>query len=87
MKLNDYNFIIVESYYPIDTRGMHGDVHIRPIKNQFPYLETYNVECSKRLSTDYPVGTKFRIKGKISQREKGAKFVYSHHKWKVEILK
>jgi len=75
MKNQEYDFIIVESYYPSNTNGLHGPVHVRPVHvrpvpNQEPYETTMHVECSKDLSYDYPVGTQFRIKAKISQREK-----------------
>jgi hypothetical protein len=87
MNEKDYDYIIVESYYPRNTSGLHGPIHIRPIKDQYPYLDTYHVECSKELSYDYPVGTKFRIKAKLSQREGLATFVYSHYKWPYEVLR
>jgi len=83
----EYDYIIVESYYPEINTGFHGPVHVRPLKDQYPYLDTYHVECSKTLKTDYPVGTKFRIKAKISQRENGGKFVYNNHRWNYEVLK
>jgi hypothetical protein len=86
MKNQDYEFIIVESFRPIITVGLRGEIHIRPIENQEPFLFTMMVECSKDLVNDYPLGTKFRIKGKITQREGGTKFIYSHYKWPYEVL-
>lgn len=87
MKNQDYDFIIVESYYPVNTSGLHGPVHIRPMPNQEPFETTLHVECSKDLCYDYPVGTQFKIKAKITQREEGSKFIYSHYSWKYEVLK
>ncbi len=46
-----------------------------------------HVECSKKLSTDYPVGTHFKIKTKITDREGGKAFAYSHYSWSFEVLK
>ena len=42
------------------------------------------VECSKQLMRDYPVGTKFRIKAKLTDREDGGEFLYSYFGWKFE---
>ena len=87
MKNQDYDYIIVESYRPPITAGLHGEIHIRPLPNQEPYLTTMHVECSKDLSNAYPLGTKFRVKAKITQRGGGAKFIYSHYTWEYEVLK
>ena len=86
MKKEGYTYIIVESYLPRNMSGLHGPVHIRPIKGQEPFMDTYHVECSKKLKEDYPVGTKFRIRAKVTQLLDGAKYVYSHHKWEFEVL-
>ena len=64
----DYKEIIVESYKTTSTSGLHGDVHIRPAPNQF-YSQALKVECAKRLSRDYPVGTRFKIRVKLTDRE------------------
>ena len=69
MNNNDYEFVIVESYYPRNTSGLNGPVHIRPLPNQELFETVMHVECSKELSYDYPVGTQFRIKAKMTQRE------------------
>jgi hypothetical protein len=45
------------------------------------------VECSKELSTNYPVGTRFRIKAKITTRHSGTPFIYSSYRWEHEVLK
>ena len=87
MKKQNYELIIVESYYPNFTSGLHGPIHIRPLPNQEPFSQFMHVECSKDLSYNYPVGTQFRIKAKITQREGGAKFIYSHYSWIYDVLK
>jgi len=80
----DYDIIIVESYLPNSTSGLHGSVHIRPISGQNPYMTNMHVECSKTLSKDYPVGTRFKIRAKITTREGGTPFIYSHYSWPYE---
>jgi hypothetical protein len=87
MKIQEYDFIIIESFIPVDNTARHGIVHLRPIPGQGLFQPSMFVECSKHLSSDYPVGTKFRIKAKITQREGGTPFIYSHYLWTYEVLK
>lgn len=82
----EYDYIIVESVLT-NVRGKHGPVHIMPLPNQEPYLDTMYVQCSKTLSNDYPVGTRFRIKAKIVHPEGKASFVSTHYTWDYEVLK
>lgn len=84
-KNKDYQYIIVQSVYS-NERGQHGPVHIKPLPNQNPYLEDMWVQCSKVLSTDFPVGTKFRIKAKIIHPERKKSFVSSHYTWPFEVI-
>lgn len=86
MKKEVYSYIIVESYKPKVNRGYHGEVHIKPIAGQEPYTEEMHVECSKVLSNDYPIGTKFKIKAKITSKEGGKPFVYSHYSWSFDVI-
>lgn len=87
MKESEYSYIIVESFYPSDMRGRHGPVHTRPLPGQDPYTPDLFVECSKDLSYSYPVGTKFRIKAKITIPKNAAPFIYSHYSWRYDVLK
>lgn len=80
-----YQSVVVETFRPTGTSGLHGDVHVRPVAGQ-GLLTTLHVECSKKLSRDYPVGTKFRIRAKLTDREGGGEYLYSNFRWPVEIL-
>jgi hypothetical protein len=80
-----YSWIIVESYYPASTAGLHGPIHIRPIDGQ-GYSTNLHVECSKSLSRNFPVGTRFRIKAKLTDKEGGGEFLYSYFGWHYEVL-
>lgn len=84
----EYQYIIVESFRPLVTAGLHGDIHIRPIPGQDPYLPTMHVQCDKIMSDTkvYPLGTRFRIKAKIVHYHTGAKFVSTHYTWPFEVL-
>jgi hypothetical protein len=81
----EYSQVIVESFKPTDTRGLHGEVHIRPVEDQgFP--EGMFVECSKELVHNYPVGTKFLIRAKVTDRQGSRPFLYSHYKWPYVVV-
>lgn len=82
---NPYYYVVVESYVPKDTSGLHGKVHIRPVGGE-RFSQDLHVECSKALSENYPIGTKFKIKAKLTDRKDGGEYLYSHYKWKYEVL-
>lgn len=86
MKEIEYDYIIIESYIPERTSGLHGKIHMKPIAGQEPYTEEMHVECSKVLSKDYPVGTRFKIKAKITNKNGGKPFIYSHYSWPFEVI-
>jgi hypothetical protein len=44
------------------------------------------VECSKTLSTAFPLGIRFRINAKLTRREDGGEFLYSYFGRKPEVL-
>ena len=75
-----YRSVIVESFTPYDTSGRHGFVHIHPILGQV-FAPSLFVECSKRLmdTSRYPLGTKFRLNAKLTDRQGGTPFLYAYH--------
>lgn len=83
--VEEYTYIIVESYVETATSGLHGNVHIRPIEGQ-GYPTTLRVQCSNKLKTDFKIGTRFRIKVRTSDRDGGGEFLTSYHGWKFEVL-
>jgi hypothetical protein len=80
-----YVEILVESFVPLSTAGRHGLVHVRPVRGQV-FDDALYVECSKELSHEYPVGTKFLIRAKLTDREGGGEFLYSHYRWPFKVL-
>lgn len=83
--MKDYDYIIVESFIPSDLTGRHGPVHIRALEGQEPYTSDLFVQCSKSLSENYEVGTRFKIRAKITNRE-GTPYISSHYTWDYEVL-
>lgn len=81
-----YQYIIVESYHESGS-GLHGDVHVRPIPGQEPYKTFYRVGCSHELFDPkvYPVGTKFRIRAKVTNRQ-GSPYIYSNPTWHYDVI-
>jgi hypothetical protein len=80
-----YLKVEVESYRPNNTSGLHGKVHIRPVAGK-GYGANLHVRCSKSLSENYPVGTRFLITAKLTDREGGGEFLHSHHNWPYQVL-
>ena len=80
-----YQNIIVESVR-CNNGVQHGDIHICPLPGQYPFTPDMFVECSNSMKRDYPVGTKFRIRAKITSKEGGTPFIYSHYTWPFEVL-
>lgn len=80
-----YRQVFVESYKPTNGSGLHGEIHIRPLPGQSlpPNLQ---VECSKKLSSDYPVGTQFLIQAKLTDRKGGGEYLYSSFRWPVKVI-
>jgi hypothetical protein len=79
-----YYRIVVETFIKSGS-GLHGDVHVRPVKGErFP--QSLHVRFPKALRHAYPIGTRFRIYAKVTDREGGNEFVHTHHNWDVEVL-
>jgi len=76
--------VVVETYLERGA-GLHGDRHVRPIPGQ-GYAEGTRVRCSKAMRNAHPIGTKFLIYAKPTDREGGRDFLTSHHSWDYEIV-
>ncbi len=81
---SEYRQVIIETFDG-GARGHHGKVRARPISGEF-YPTNMVVECSKDMRTRHPVGTKFRIYAKETDREGSDPFLYTHHSWPYEVV-
>jgi hypothetical protein len=79
-----YIRIIVETYYESGS-GLHGDIHVRPIAGQ-QVSQSLRVRFPRALRHAHPVGTRFRVFAKLTDREGGSDFVHTNHAWDVEVL-
>jgi hypothetical protein len=79
-----YYTIIVETYR-ISGAGLRGDVHVRPVEGeQFP--QSLHVRSPRSMRRDYPVGTRFRIYAKLTDKEGSRPFLHTHHNWPFEVV-
>lgn len=80
----DYKDIVIETYAGKDTISSEG-IRARPLPGQG--LDTsMNVECSSKMRKSYPIGTKFLIQAKVTSREGGTPFLYSHYNSNYKVL-
>jgi hypothetical protein len=79
-----YYTIIVETY-SVSGSGLHGDIHVRPAKGeQFP--QTMHVRFPRAIRRGYPIGTRFRVYAKLTDRAGGNPFLHTNHAWDYEVL-
>jgi len=81
---SQYQQVVVETYVARKS-GKTSKIHVRPVDGE-PYPTTMDVECSRPMRKDHPVGTRFRIYAKVTDREGGKPFLYSSYKWPYEVV-
>lgn len=79
-----YQRVIVETYEAVKA-GKGSLIHVRPTPGQL-FSPDMDVECSKSMRLRHPVGTKFRIWAKETNREGGKAFLYSRYDWPYEVV-
>jgi hypothetical protein len=84
---NQYQLLDVVSFCPASAAGRHGNVHVRPLRGQWASEDLF-VECSKEMVNikRYPVGTRFRICAKVTDRLGSGPYVYTYFGWPFEVL-
>jgi hypothetical protein len=80
-----YRYIVVESFRA-KLAGHQGDIHVRPVAGQ-GLSKDLLVECPRAMVRDYPAGTRFRIRAKLTDREGEGEYLYTSYRWKFEVLK
>jgi hypothetical protein len=81
-----YEHIIVEVFLPEHAEPTSANRRIRPVKGQ-KYPQNLRVECDRSFREEYPIGTKFRMQVKLIEGKERSPFLYSHYKWKPELIK
>lgn len=76
-----YREVAVESVF--DARA--GAPRIRPMAGQ-AFAPTLAVQCARRLLSDYPLGTRFLLQAKLTDRLGGTPFLYAYHGDAVVVM-
>jgi hypothetical protein len=79
-----YEQVIVETYSGRKP-NKSSTIHVRPTEGQV-FSADIDVECSRKMREDHPIGTKFRIYAKVTDREGGKPFLYSSYMWPYEVI-
>jgi len=102
MALNqDYYQLWFESFKIDSTAGHRDPIQLHLVKDQDLPIEILDecknrsidpfsllTECNKNLFYDYPVGTKYLLKSKLTNREEGGLFFYTYYGWSpLKIIK
>lgn len=77
--------ILVESYYDPPRSGYRGGIRIRPIPGE-AFSTGLNVECSKAMREKYPLGTVFRMRVKLTDREGRGEFLVAISRSEPEVI-
>jgi len=78
-----YRFFYIETIR-FTGGGSSNSIRARPLPNQ-DVDTSFFTECSTSERRSNPIGTVFRIKGKITDRE-GSPFLYTSYRWPIEVV-
>jgi hypothetical protein len=81
---SQYRQVVVETYAVVKA-GKSSRIHVRPVEGEF-FPKTMDVECSRSMREQYPIGTRFRIYAKEISREGGKSFLYTRYDWPYEVV-
>lgn len=82
--MTHYLDVVVETY---STAGGTSEksIRVRPLPGQ-QLSPSMNVECSLQMRHRYPVGTKFILRCKVTDRQGSPPFLYTHYNWPYRVL-
>jgi hypothetical protein len=83
MPTEPYCTIVVETFRKSGS-GLHGDIHARCVDGQFP--RSLHVRFPRAVRFAHPVGTRFRVLAKLSDKEGGNQFLHTNHAWPYTVL-
>lgn len=82
--MSDYRSVVIETYKAVGEPS-GKKIRARPLAGQGLPTDMH-VECSSSMRKSHPVGTKFLIKAKVTNREDGPPFLYTSWRWRYEVL-
>lgn len=71
----------VETYHDPHLKRLR----VRPLPGQ-GYPTNIVVECPRSMRKNHPPGTRFEITAKLTDREEGGEYFYSHHSWPYKVI-
>lgn len=63
----------------------NSPIRVRPVEGG-KYPPDTVVECSRSLRKSYPVGTRFLLESKLTSKEGGKPFPYSHYNSNFKVI-
>ncbi|MAN75362.1 MAG: hypothetical protein CME84_14930 [Henriciella sp.] len=77
-----YEQVVIEIYEAVKS-GKSSHIHARPVEGQkYPT----DLDCSRKMRSNHPVGTKFRVWAKLTDREGGGEYLYTSWRWPYEVV-
>lgn len=81
--MKEYKIFIIQTYLNVGEPS-NKRVRARPLPGQ-GVSTSRKVECSEGMREAHPVGTYFKVKCTVIDRE-GTVFLYRHYKWPYEVI-
>lgn len=82
--MSNYKYFIIQTY------ENHGEASSKPVRAKAVdgqgVATDRKVSCSEGMRLSHPVGTFFRVKCKVTDREGGIPFLYRHPSWDYEVV-
>ncbi len=82
--MSAYREIVIETFENPGEPAAEN-IRARPLPGQ-GLSTSMRVECSSKMREKHQVGTKLKIRAKVTDREGGTPFLYCHYSWPYEVL-
>lgn len=79
-----YNYFIIQTYENLG-EASSKKIRARALPGQGVATDR-KVECSEEMRLSYPIGTYFKVRCKITDREGGTPFLYRHYNWAYKVV-
>ena len=81
---DDYAYYVIETYRAAGEPSANA-IRARPLPGQSLSADL-KVECPVKMREGHKVGTKYKIRAKITDREGGTPFLYTSYHWGYTVL-
>jgi len=79
-----YRYVLIETFRNYGEPSSKN-IRARPLPGQGLSTDM-KVECSSKMRMKHPVGTIFKIRAQVTDRDGGGLFLYTSWQWTYEIL-